>query len=517
MLGKRDRQRSLFAAGPQLGSEALRRLGFYSRLASEGPKHFPDEMFASIYCADNGRPSVPPSLLCLARLLQFHDGVSDAEAVERCRYDLRWKVALDLDPLSIEAPFAKSTFQAFRARLTLHAREGVAFEASVKAARKAGLLSKTLRVALDSSPVRGRGAVKDTFNLLSDAIVAIVRAVSRKRRQTAEEIAQAAGLERHFEAPSVKGSVDVDWSDRACVSNFLAGLLEDCEHAVQAAEEAGCATEEVTLLRKILADDVDRSDDGAPRLRRGVAKGRTVSVQDPQMRHGRKSSGHRYDGHKAHLAVEVDSGIITAVEMSSPGHSDGCHVQSLLERTEQLADAKVTQALGDSAYSTQTAVAQAHEVGVELRTKMPASRRTGLYGPGDFEVSEDGQVARCPAGHASARHYTHGSRGTVHYWSQQTCRGCLRKSACTQAARRTLSVPPYFHDLRDRERHAQSPEGRKLLRRRIIVEHALARLKHLGAGTARYFGRSKSKAQWGWTAAVANFSRVWSQPATVAT
>jgi hypothetical protein len=66
----------------------------------------------------------------------------------------------------VEAPFAKSTFQAFRLRLTVHRQEGLAFEKSVQAASDAGLLPPRLRVALDSTPVRGRGAVKDTFNLL---------------------------------------------------------------------------------------------------------------------------------------------------------------------------------------------------------------------------------------------------------------------------------------------------------------------------------------------------------------
>ena len=513
MLGKRDRQRSLFAAGPQLGAKALSQLGFYNRLASEGSQHFPDETFAAMYCCDNGRPSVPPSVLCLARLLQVHDGVSDAETVERCRFDLRWKVALDLDPLSIEAPFAKSTFQAFRARLTLHASEGLAFEASVKAAKDAGLLSKRLRVALDSSPVRGRGAVKDTFNLLSDAIVAVVRAVGKKRRKKAEEVAQEVGLERHFQAPSVKGSIDVDWSDAAAVSGFLAGLVDDCEQAVEVASEAGCATEEVALLQKILADDVETSDSGGPRLRQGVAKERTVSVHDPQMRHGRKSSGHCYNGHKAHIAVDVDSGIITAVEMSSPSSADGRHVQSLVEQTQDLTGCEVTQALGDSAYSTQPAMEQASAVGVELRTKMPAPRK-GFFAPGDFDVSEDRQEASCPVGHASTRHTTQGSRGTVHYWSEEVCGDCPVKSACTQAARRTLSVPENFHERREREQFARSPEGRHMLRLRIVVEHALGRLKHLGAGTARYFGPAKSEMQWDWAAAVANFARVWSQPAT---
>ena len=168
MLGTRDPQGSLYSAATQLGSETVSDLGFYGKLAAHGPKLFHDADFAGAYCSGNGRPSVPPSKLALARLLQHYEGVSDAEVVERCRYDLRWKVALDLELASVEAPFAKSTFQAFRARLTVHLNDGLAFEKSVDAAREAGVLPPRLRVALDSSPVRGRGAVKDTFNLLCD-------------------------------------------------------------------------------------------------------------------------------------------------------------------------------------------------------------------------------------------------------------------------------------------------------------------------------------------------------------
>ena len=80
-----------------------------------------------LYRPTFGRPSVPPSQLCVALLLQARDGVSDEEAIERTAYDLWWKVALGLE---------------------------------------VGLLKrKKLEVAIDSTPVFGRGAVRDTFNL----------------------------------------------------------------------------------------------------------------------------------------------------------------------------------------------------------------------------------------------------------------------------------------------------------------------------------------------------------------
>ena len=89
MLGKRDRQAGLFRAGTQLGERVVAGLGFYGKVAADGWELFRDEDFAGAYCLENGRPSVPPSRLALARLLQFYARVSDAEVVERCRYDLR--------------------------------------------------------------------------------------------------------------------------------------------------------------------------------------------------------------------------------------------------------------------------------------------------------------------------------------------------------------------------------------------------------------------------------------------
>ena len=79
---------------------------FYGFLASHRKELFRDEDFADLYCPDNGRPSVPPSLLATALLLQVYEGVSDEEAKARADYfDLRWKVALGVG--LEERPFAK--------------------------------------------------------------------------------------------------------------------------------------------------------------------------------------------------------------------------------------------------------------------------------------------------------------------------------------------------------------------------------------------------------------------------
>src|SRR5215211_7539848 len=178
MLGKRGPQRGMFEADTTYG-EFVGRDSFYGWLASQRGELFRDEEFAGLYVRDNGRPSVPPSLLAVALVLQTYDGVSDAEAKQRADYDLRWKVALGVE---LDArPFAKSTLQEFRAQLIVHQEPAAIFQESLELARRHGKLRATsgerrkLTVALDTTNILGRGAAKDTYNLLGDGIVKLAR------------------------------------------------------------------------------------------------------------------------------------------------------------------------------------------------------------------------------------------------------------------------------------------------------------------------------------------------------
>ena len=139
---------------------------------------FRDTEFAEFYCPDNGRDSVPPSLLANVLLLQIHDKVSDAEAKARADFDIRWKVALGIEVE--DRPFAKSTLQVFRAQFILHDNVREVFEGSLRFVRESGYLKRrSMKVALDTTNILGRGAVKDTYNLLAEVIVKLFRVLTQ--------------------------------------------------------------------------------------------------------------------------------------------------------------------------------------------------------------------------------------------------------------------------------------------------------------------------------------------------
>ena len=211
MLGERSDQRGLWEAD-RLYLDHVGRESFYGLLASMRGRLFRDADFAEFYCPDNGRDSVPPSLLATALLLQSHDKVSDAEAKARADFDLRWKVALGIE--AEDRPFAKSTLQVFRAQLILHGKVREVFESSLRLARESGCLKgRGMRVALDTTNILGRGAVKDTYNLLADGIVKLLRALAAVEQAPVREWAQAREYERYL-GSSVKGEAAIDWAGR---------------------------------------------------------------------------------------------------------------------------------------------------------------------------------------------------------------------------------------------------------------------------------------------------------------
>src|SRR5215207_7455571 len=276
MLGKRGPQRGLFEADTAYGA-FVGRDSFYGWLASQRGELFRDEAFAGLYVLDNGRPSVPPSLLAVALVLQTYDGVSDEEAKRRADYDLQWKVALGVE---LDArPFAKSTLQEFRAQLIVHEEQAAIFQASLELAKRRGKFrtkggdKRKLKAALDTTNILGRGAVKDTYNLLGDGIIHLARALAQQVGQSLEGWAEAHGYGRYVGETSLKGTAEIDWGDAEQRRRFLGEIVADADRLLEQARVArrtlaAGSPAEVALLeasglrRRLLIQDVERRDDG---------------------------------------------------------------------------------------------------------------------------------------------------------------------------------------------------------------------------------------------------------------
>jgi len=159
---------------------------FYGLLAEHGERIVCDGDFADCYAEGRGRPSIPPSTLAKILLLAYRCGLSDRQAMEAVRFDLRWKVALCL-PLDHEG-FHPTSLVKFRARLLLHGKERVVFERSLELATELGLISGQVEQILDSTPMLGAAAVQDTATLVRCAVRRLLDAVKVADAQAAKKL-----------------------------------------------------------------------------------------------------------------------------------------------------------------------------------------------------------------------------------------------------------------------------------------------------------------------------------------
>jgi hypothetical protein len=502
---------------------------FYGFLASHRGELFHDEDFTGLYCSDNGRPSVPPSLLATALLLQAHDGVSDEEAKARADFDLRWKAALGIG--LEERPFAKSTLQLFRARLIIHERVRTVFERSLTFAHRTGYFrSRKIKVVLDTSYILGRGAAKDTYNLLGDGIRKLVEALAASADREPEGWADEHGLARYYFGSSLKGDAEIDWDDAQAREAFLRSVLADAEGLLGTARAAleripagdpgrGRLREAAILLERLLSQDIERREDGAC-LKQAVSRDRLVSVHDPEMRHGRKSASKRFDGHKAQVAVDPESQLITAVDVLAGNAPDHERALEMVEQVEANASVTVEEAVGDCAYGDGDTRRTFAEAGRKLVAKV-ATRRGGTQFPKeDFRIDLETMSCTCPAGQQTRKVVSissgerYGAPGVplrAFRFDAAICDGCPLRSSCVRARPgkgRLVMIHPQEALLQEARAFQRSEAFQPYRKLRQVAEHRLARLMQLGVRQARYFGRAKTLFQLLMAATVANLTLV---------
>jgi transposase len=516
MLGERGPQRGLFEADRMY----LKFVGpdtFYGFLAGHRDQIFRDEDFAKLYCLDNGRPSVPPSLLASALVLQTYDGVSDDEAKRRGDYDLQWKVALGVE---IDArPFAKSTLQEFRAQLIVHEDQRAIFQQSLELAKRQGYFksNRKLKVALDTTNILGRGAVKDTYNLLADGIVVVLRVLAKQAGEELTGCAEREGFGRYVTEASLKGQAEIDWSNASEQRRFLQEIVADADRLLElvrtargqleadSPEETSLA-EAAGLLARVLAQDIERKEDGAS-LHDGVAQDRMPSVHDPEMRHGRKSKSKRFDGHKADLAVDTDSQLITAMGILDGNAPDAEQALARIEETEAATGCAVEETIGDCAYGDGQTRQQFHDAGRTLVAKVPTMTNQGRFPKTDFTLDLEVGTCICPAGQTTDDLRPAKNGGGVFHFAATVCGSCPLRLQCVRGSGgRNVSVHPQEALLQEARALQSSPAFRDYRSRRQAAEHRIARLTQLGIRQARYFGQAKTLFQLAMAAAVANLT-----------
>ena len=295
---------------------------------------FPDEMFADLF-TDVGRRSVPPMIVAVVMVLQRIEGLSDREAVERFAFDARWKYAAG--GLDFDYPgFVHTVLVDMRARLARSDRPNRIFEVTLAAARAAGLVGR--KRVLDSTPLYDAVATMDTVTLIRSAIRGLLAAAGTDLER------ELRGLLRRDDDYAAAGKPVCDYDDPAAREGLVNALACDAMALVGALDgrELGAEVDNAArLLATVVGQDLDHDGDGVFRIARRVAKDRVISTVDPDARHGHKTSARGFDGYKGRLALDPDSEIVTATEVSAANAGDAEPATDLLaDELPEVTDAR---------------------------------------------------------------------------------------------------------------------------------------------------------------------------------
>ena len=447
-----------------------------------------------------GKEPVCPALMAMALIMQGYLGLSDGDAVEATVVDLRWQMVLDR--LGEERPaFSQGALFDFRQRLIAHDMDRRLLERTAAVARSskgfdAKKLPKTLRIAIDSSPLQGAGRVEDTINLIGHAARKVVRCVAQLLDWEFEEVCRKAGISLLLQK-SVKKALDRDWSDeqqKAEAIDVLARQVLSLERwiANHLADEAGRPPLQqlLVVLRQLMDQDLEPDPDrGGKRIIEGVAQERQISVEDPEMRHGRKTKSQRIDGYKRHVATDLDSETTVACAVTPANRPEH---EALPELKADLDEQGIrfAEAHFDRAYMASAAVAEIVAQGAEILCKPGKSQNGHRLTKDAFDLDLRAKTITCPAGHTESIQW-----GQTVEFDPDTCHACLIRAQCTSASAghgRTVTIAadePLQKKLRQMQK---TSSGRERFRERVPVEHRLAHVGQRQGPRARYRGTRKN-------------------------
>jgi len=275
------------------------------------------------------------------------------------------------------------------------------------------------------------------------------------------------------------------WDDPAARQQLVSALVNDALAvlgAVKGVELDDQQAQAVGLLGIIAGQDVEPDEQpGTWRIARKVAPDRVISVVDPDARHMHKSVSSYRDGYKAHLAVEPETGLVTATALTPANAADGPTGVELL-----AGEPAGLEVLADTAYGggqTRTALRTAgHQQTIKpipLRAAVP-----GGFTKDDFGIDLAAQTVTCPAGHTVAVT----PKGQAPF--KQRCAACPLRARCTTANHgRTVQIYPWEAELQAARRLATTPEFQASYRQwRPMVERSIAWLVAGGNRRVRYRG-----------------------------
>ena len=363
------------------------------------------------YCRDNGRPSVEPVLLLGVTLLQFVEKVPDREAVERLRYHLGWKYALNHDVN--EAVFDSTVLVRFRAKLLEHGQGRLLFERILKGLQDAGLIPRRYKQRLDSTHVLGMIAKMSRLECVRESIRLALKELDlilgESQRPEFWDILWeryvGSKLDYKTQEVELKNKMQQAGEDIQRLGKWLEGQEKKGEVIKEAAQ--------MKLLVRVFDEQYAVQEAEAIEVRKEEPVGAVKNPHDPDVEWAAKGQGKNkktFEGYKVQVAETVSEeplgrgepvkNFLTAVSIQRATESDEAGRRQVLEEQAEMGLERPEVEYVDGAYVSAKEIVKAEEEGRQLMgPAQPApSPRDKAFSAEAFQVIVEERRAVCPAG-----------------------------------------------------------------------------------------------------------------------
>jgi hypothetical protein len=476
-----------------------------------------------LYCRNNGRPAIEPSLLAGVTILQFMEKAPDRKAVEQVKLNLGWKYALDLE--WEDTGFHPTSLVVFRERLVEGKAERIGLDAVLQSLVGKGLVRKRCKQRIDSTHV-----------LANVAQMSRLEATRQSLRLCLEDLRK--------QNPAALPEGWANWIERYCDSEVDYRQLREPERMIEKLRRAGQdiaalwgwletqpelkEREKAQLLKRMWGEQFELQE-GKVEVRPVQLPGCMQNPHDPQAQWSSKdpSKKKQWVGYKAQVMETVGevggekgqpSGqFITELTTTEAVASDLAGMKQAMASQQEAGLAPPSHLYADSAYVNGVELARAHEEGRELIGPVKGSpQKEAMFPVESFDISIEQRRAVCPAGYQSQTccriaNYHPGETMFRFRWGTP-CRDCALVDQCTGKGESRVVVVSPNHDFLQRRRREMGTEAfEREARNRNAIEGTISELvRGYGLRKTRYRGLAKTRLANYFIAAACNVRR-WAQ------
>ena len=491
MLGRREKNISI---GDLWIENRIEKGSFWHKMRMFVDNHLSDETFEKLF-SNYGRPSIPPVYTFVAILIQFETGQSDKDMEGSTAFDARYKYAMSapqdfsgIDSVTLCEHRNRFFENEVGKKIFVEFLKVVAEEESFK--------YENLNV-IDSFMVVGSSAKQSTYQMIYGAIKNTLRIIKMQEIKLPNYKMIRSDYNENLKKPSI------DWSDKKEKAKLIDELVRDGLSIIKALEtsEEFNKNNEIEraykLLKKVTTQDVEKDEFGKYQVTKGTAKDRTISIIEPEMRHGHKTTSVKNDGYKCEIITGGKKGKFVIANRVFPANKpDGTYMDELIDEVDNYEiDLTIDTLYGDTAYCDFNTIEEYEEKNsMEFVVKaQPIKSNKGFYTKDDFEINLDKMEVTCPSGNVEKIK----KQGKITIiFSKKRCNCCSKKELCTNSkSGRSITINKYEKRLKEQREKQLTAEFKKDYNQRSNGERTICFLTSKGGRKARYVGIKKVQEQ----------------------